>query len=836
MPRCQSLRISRRRVVVASRLFTAAALLFCSACAASAADNAGQLVILPGKIELASSEARLAPLAERVDAVGMAHGHVSKELAWSVDDPKVAVLEDGILRPTGNGTTKLRAKFGNESAEAPVTVRNMDKPFTWSFRNHVESVLAKAGCSTGPCHGAQAGKGGFKISLLGYDSAGDHSVITRQARGRRVVLSDPGHSLLLTKPTGLVPHKGGVRFKDDSIEYRVLAEWIAAGAPAPRDDDPRIERLEILPSQAQLRPGEKQPLLVLAHFTDGRVEDITRWARYTSTNESVNQVSDRGLVSVVGYGEGAITAWYLSKVVVATVAAPYQKEIPAEVFSKAPQRNLIDKLVLEKLKSLNIPPSPPTSDGEFLRRAYLDTIGMLPTVDEVTAFLADKRADKRDRLIESLLHRPEFVDYWSYKWADLLLVNSERLKTSAGEGGDPRSSQMWAYYSWIRRHVEADSPWDAMVRELLTSTGSTLENGAANYFLLHKDPLDLAETTTVAFMGTNINCARCHNHPLEKWTNDQYYQMANMFSRVRIKLTPDGGNVIYAATEGDLVQPLTGKPQPPRPLDGKAVDIDSPADRRVALATWLVGPENPAFARSVTNRVWANFMGIGLVEYVDDMRVTNPATNDKLLSALAHHLVENKYDLKSLMRLILQSATYQRDSRPVPGNEQDRRFYSRYYPRRLMAEVLLDAVSQATGAPTEFKGYPVGWRALQLPDSGVSSYFLETFGRPDRLVTCECERTQEPSMVQVLHISNGETMNNKLQAKGNRIDGWLTAKAKPEQMIEQAYLAALARQPTPQERDKILAVLAESPAAEQRQVIEDLMWGILSSKEFLFNH
>ncbi len=513
------------------------------------------LVLLPAEIKLSGPAACQTLLVERSEG-GRFVGQLTDGVVFESSNPKVAVIKDGQIRPVGNGEATITAKAGDRTTTAKVAVDAMNRPFRWSFRNHVQSVLAKTGCSSGACHGAQAGKNGFKLSLRGYDPDGDFQTITRQARGRRIVPSDPGRSLLLTKPTGAVPHKGGLRFRTDSLEYDVLSEWIAAGTPAPQADDPRLARLEILPASAVLKPEMTQQLIVLAHFTDGHVEDVTRWAKYASTNESVAQIGEEGQVRVMGYGEGAITAWYLSRVVIATVSAPYAKPVPPEVFAQAERRNFIDEMVLAKLASLNIPPSPLAGDGEFLRRAYIDTIGTLPSIEETQAFLADSSADKRDRLIDSLLSRPEFVDYWAYRWSDLLLVNSERLKPPA----------MWAYYSWIRNQVEANTPWDEFARQVVTAKGSTLENGAANYFVLHQDPLEMTETTTLAFLGMSINCARCHNHPLEKWTNDQYYAMANLFARVRLKSAPGEGNaVVFAATDGDLVQPLTGKPQPPTP-------------------------------------------------------------------------------------------------------------------------------------------------------------------------------------------------------------------------------------------------------------------------------
>jgi hypothetical protein len=624
-----------------------------------------------------------------------------------------------------------------------------------------------------------------------------------------------------------------------SLEYKVLSEWIAAGAPGPKSDDPRIERIEVVPEHATLNPGVTQELGVRAHFSDGYVEDVTRWAKYTSANETVSNVGEDGKVTVVGNGEGAITAWYLSRIAIATITVPYTNRIAPAVFAEAKKRSFIDEVALEKLRELNLPPSPRCSDAEFIRRAFLDTSGTLPTADETRAFLAHKSNDKRDRLIDSLLQRPEFVDYWTYKWSDLLLVSSKRLKPAA----------MWSYYRFIHNNVAANTPWDVFVRRIVTAQGSTLENGAGNFYVLHEDPRTMAETTAQAFLGMSVNCAKCHNHPMEKWTNEQYYRFANLFARVRTKTgKEDGDEIIFVADQGDIAQPLTGKAQPPTPLDGKPLPLDDPRDRREALADWLTSRDNPYFARSIVNRIWANFFGVGLVSPVDDLRMTNPASNEKLLSATAKYLADQKFDLKVLMRAILQSETYQRSSEPLPANQADTRFYSRYYPRRLMAEVLLDAYSQVTGVPTGFQvdlrnenrglgeKYPFGFRAIQLPDTKIASYFLKTFGRPDREKTCECERTAEPNVAQVLHIANGDSVNQKLGAKDNVISREIAAKLSPDKLIEDAYLSALSRYPTRTEHEKMLKVFSEAKEDEMRSLVEDMYWALLSSKEFLFNH
>ena len=793
---------------------------------------AESLAVLPAEFTLSGSEARQRILVQAVTD-GRVVGQLTDGVALSSSDAKVVKIEDGFVVPVGNGKATLTAKVGDQSATATVTVEKFEQPHSWSFRNHVQSVLSKSSCNMGSCHGALAGKGGFKLSLRGYDPDSDFRTLTRQARGRRVVPSDPGRSLMLTKPSGAIPHKGGLRFDVDSLEYRVIAEWIAAGHPAPADNDARVKHLEILPTASQQKKGASQQIVVRAHFSDGHVEDVTRWCKFTSANATVASVDDRGLVKIIGSGEGAISAWYLSQNVIATVSSPYETPVDAAVFASAERSNFIDDAVLAQLKSLNIPPSPRCSDSEFLRRAFLDTIGVLPTADEVRALLSDESPDKRDRLVDQLLTRPEFVDYWAYKWSDLLLLSGEKLRPQA----------LKSFYAFIRRNVADNTPWDEFVRQIVLAKGSTFDNGAANFYSLHQDPLDMAETTSMAFLGMSIQCAHCHDHPLEKWTNNDYYGFASLFARVRGKgwggdfRSGDGHRVIFLDDESELIQPRTGKPQPPKPLDGQALSFESVEDRRLAAASWLTSPTNPYFSRAIVNRVWANFFGVGLVEKVDDLRLTNPPSNPELFSALAAFLVsgDRPYDLKKLMRLILTSQSYQRGSQATKGNEPDERFYSRYYPKRLKAEVLLDIMSQVSGSPTPFKDFPAGTRAMQLPDANIASEFLKTFGRPERILTCECERSDEPSMTQVLHILNGETLLQKLEAKDNRLSKQLEANLPPEQLADELFLAALSRFPTDRERQKMSEILSVASPEERRLSVEDLYWSVLSSKEFLFN-
>jgi hypothetical protein len=822
--------------------------LMAEAAHAELATTSMQIVILPGNIHLTRPHATQTVLVQRV-IDGTNRGECQQPIEWTSSDEQIVRMQEGVAVPVGNGQATLTARVDEQTATARVVVQGVDQPDVWEFRRHVIPVLSKVGCNAGACHGALAGKGGFKLSLNGYDPAGDYDTITRHARGRRIELGDPGRSLLLTKPTGVVAHRGGLKLDPESDDYRVLADWIVSGAIGPTDEDPVLERIEVLPAAVLLRPGESQRMIVRAFYRDGRVEDVSKWAKFTSTETSVAHVDSQGRVTVRGRGEGAIVVWFSSQIVLAHVTSPFEHQVSSDGEANTPERNFIDQRVNEKLRQLNLAASPRCNDSTFVRRAFIDTTGTLPTVKETVAFLDDPSPDKRDRLIDALLQRKEYVDYWSYRWSDVLLINGKRLRPPAVK----------AYYQWIRQHVEQNTPWDQIVRELVTTSGSNLQRGEANFYALHTSPEEMAENVCQAFLGLSIGCAKCHNHPLEKWTNDQYYAMANLFARVRAKgwggaRSGDGQRTLLVARHGELTQPRTGHPQPPTPLDGQPLEFDDPGDRRIPLADWLTSPENPYFTRSIVNRVWHAYFGVGLVESVDDLRISNPASNEPLLEELCLYLVENKYDLQALMRLILQSETYQRTSESVAANEEDRRYYSRCYPRRLMAEVLLDAISQVTEVPTPFnkiaydgadveetKVYPIGTRAIQLQDAAVQSRFLAMFGRNQRDIVCECQRTSQPSMVQVLNINNGETINQKLRAEKSRVAQLLKSKTPDAQIIADAYLRAFSRRPTEQEQDSLLQLLAEAGAVtaspqERHEIIEDLYWSLLSSREFLFQH
>jgi hypothetical protein len=793
--------------------------------------------IYPESIALSGQRARQQIVVQAYHADGYSEDITSKAKIVP-DRPELIRVDSHIVVPTSSGTTILKAEFEGLIGTADVLTQNIEKTPEWNFRNHVMPVLTKSGCNMGACHGAAAGKNGFKLTLRGFDPEMDYLVLTRESEGRRISTQEPGKSLLLLKATLSVPHGGGRRFGPDSVEYQILSQWISEGTRPPQPGDRRIQKIGIQPSLAKVRSGAKQQLIVDAYFNDGAIEDVTRWTRFETTNSSTAVVDERGLVELKGNGEASITAMFLSKVAVATLMVPYPNQIDPVLFSRALKNNYIDEWVLQKLELLNIEPSGPSSDGEFIRRASLDATGTLPAAGQAKEFLVSQDVNKRQKLIDQLLHSNAYADYWAYKWSDLLLL-SDNKALNQNKKVNP-SAVRW-FYEWIRECVQQNKPWDKMVRELLVSAGSSREDGALNFYQLHKDPISLTENTTVAFMGLRLTCARCHNHPLEKWTQVDYFKMANLFARVRQKNGDVPGEIIvYDDISGDIIHPRLNRALPPAPLDGKELSLSSTRERREYLANWLTSPDNPAFARTIVNRVWANFMGRGLANPVDDIRSTNPPSNEPLMEALVKDFVAHGYDVKYLAGTIMNSATYQRSWKTNPSNQNDDRYVSHYLSKRLSAEVILDAVSQVTESPTAYAGYPLGTRALQLPDTSVTSYFLDVFGRPQRAATCECERDSQPNLRQALHVINGETMNRKLAAEGGLIDNAITRNTPLGTFVEQLYLAAYSRYPKDSEKMEILKTMEESmqsgdPGA-RRQVLEDFAWAMLTSKEFVFNH
>ena len=806
--------------------------------------SAADLRIAPDTVPLVGPTASQQLLVLEV-ADGRATGDRTGIAKFASDKPTIATVDaEGIVRPVGNGDATITATVNGKTTTAKVQVSKATDPAAVSFLNHVQPTLTRTGCNSGACHGALAGKGGFKLSLRGYDPASDHFTLTRQALARRVDTASPTESLLLTKATRTIPHAGGTRFDDESDHYRVLRNWIAAGAPGPSSTDAKLVRIEVFPKAALLKPADVLRVVVRAAYSDGSFADVTGLAKFVSSEDRVATVDEDGIITVAGNGEVGIAAIFSTQVAVVTVTSPYATKPADAAFAQSPRLNIIDDHVLTKLRLLNLPPSPQATDAEFIRRVYLDVCGILPTPEEVTAFLTDSVPNKRERLIAALLTRPEYVDYWAHKWSDLLLVSTRKLPEPA----------MWSMYRTVRRAVADNRPWDQFARDILTVSGSTLNHGGGSYFVMHKDVPELAESTALAFLGMSIGCAKCHNHPLEKWTQDQYWAFANLFSRVGLK---DGGRpgevIVQSLPSGEALHLRTGTPMPPTPLDGQPLALDSADDRRRYFADWLTKPENPFFAKAVVNRVWRSLMGRGLVEAEDDLRDTNPPTNRELLDALTADFLAHQFDMKHLIHTIVNSAAYQRSSKPLPENAADDRFYSRYLLRRLPAEVILDAYSDVLGVPTAFTqqslgpsggtkastSYPAGTRAVQLPDSLLISRFLDAFGRPAREQTCSCERSEEASVTQALHLNNGQTLNDKLRDPKSRASVWLAEKLPDDVIVDRLCLLALSRMPTAKEKAIFVTSLAEAGktgAESRRAAMEDLFWALLTSREFLFNH
>jgi hypothetical protein len=715
-----------------------------------------------------------------------------------------------------------------------------------SFVNDVVPIFTRYGCNQGACHGKGAGQNGFRLSLRGYAPEQDHAWLTREYFGRRISLVDPPSSTLLRKPAGLAMHEGGKLFAPGDRAYNMLLAWIRADAPGPRKTDPTLRTLTVSPSHLTIQPNQTAQLRVEATYFDGSRRDVTWLSKFDSNDPGMTTIDAAGRARVHRHGETALRVMFQTEVAVVVVTSPYDQPVAPDRLRQ--RNNFIDDHVFAKLAELRIETSDLCSDVEFLRRAYLDTIGVLPTPAEVRAFLADTGPDKRNRLIDSLLARPEFVDHWALFLGDLFQNRKERDHDVRGTKG------VRAFHAWLRKQVAVNRPWDQLARDVLLAKGNSTDNPAVGYFIVtvgeHGDPShsEVVDSVAQAFLGTRIGCARCHNHPLERYTQDDFYHFAGFFSRIKLDrkeskkgptvlrvLGADGKEPHLAKQRVGVGQPRTGVFLEPRPLDRSATPAIKPGDDpRLVLANWITDPKNEAFAGAMVNRIWRHYLGVGLVEPVDDLRASNPPTNPDLWKALCREFVRSKYDMKHLMRLILQSRTYQLSSSTRAANAKDSRFYSHFYARRLPAEVLLDALSAATGVPDRFAGYPVGIRAGQLPDPGLRSYFLTLFGRSDRVTACACERNGEVTMPQLLHLQNGDSVIVKIRAMDSRLTRMLIAKKPNAEIIDELFLATLSRLPTEANRAAVVRSLAETDRRDE--VFRDLFWALVNSKEFCFNH
>jgi hypothetical protein len=699
-----------------------------------------------------------------------------------------------------------------------------------SFRTQVIPALSRAGCNMGACHGTPTGKGGFRLSLRGYLPEQDHATIARESGGRRAQPLDPDASLLLQKPLGEVAHEGGVKLVRGSIEHRVIRDWIAAGMP----DDPGAPRpvaLSLSPGPRVMeQPESTQPVSVTARYADGTERDVTALCYFDSSRPQVATIGPDAVARFHATGEVAIVAHFLD--LVATVRFTLLAPAPDFIATAVPDDHPIDRAVFEKLNQMRIPPSGGITDDAFLRRVTIDLIGRLPTPDEVQAFRDAPFADRRERLIDDLLDRDEFTDFWTMKLADVLRSNGRLLQ--------PKGAA--AFHRWVRAAVASRRPLDAMARDLLTAEGSSFADPAASYYRIARDPEAAVETTAQLFLGIRIQCAKCHNHPFERWTQDDYYGFAAFFGGIGHKKGPQPGEeIIFATGDGTIRQPRSGAVMPPRAPGGpgpEAGAATTPTERRAWLASWLTGPENPFFARGLANRVWYHLAGRGVVEPVDDFRDSNPACNDELLDALATELRRSGYDLRSLLRFIATSRTYQRSAKSVPGNDLDEPYFAHAMLRPLPAEVLLDAIGQVTGSPTVFDGLPPGTRAVQLPDGKIENAFLKSFGKPARELACECERETGSNLSQALQLIGGATVQAKLRDDDGRIARLARSDASPEAIVRELYLAALARDPEPTELAAARSHLDHASATPRarREAIEDVAWALLNAQEFLFQH
>jgi len=737
-------------------------------------------------------------------------------------DPPIASIKNGFLAPLADGKANLTVIYRSRAVKIPVQVSDAQKVLPLSFRNDVMAVISRAGCNTGKCHGAASGKDGFRLSLFGYDPEGDYFRITREMGGRRLNLASPENCLLLNKSTGRVPHTGGMRVEPDSESYKILTTWLDQSAPTDPAESRVLVGIDVYPKEAVFaKPGFKHRLVVRARYSDGTDLDVTRFSVFVGNNESAAKVGESGLLTATGPGEAFIMARFdkftEGSAIIVRSGKPFEKSVD-------PKAGEIDNLVLAKLDKLHIRPSGLCDDETFLRRAYIDLIGLLPSETEYDSFMADQSVDKREKLVDKLISRPDFGDLWAMKWAELF-----QIRTTNGISDKALKS----YDGWLRSRISKGESIDSIVRELIPAVGGSFDNPPVNYFQTETSPQILAENVAQVFLGTRIQCAQCHNHPFDRWTMDDYYGFAAFFSRVGYKGAMDPRELtIFNTSEGGISHPVTSKSVKPKFLGGDEAKIPPGTDYRNVLSTWLTTPDNPAFARNFGNIVWAHFFGIGIVEPVDDSRVSNPPSNPQLLDLLARKAVEYRFDVKRLAREICLSKTYQRQTSRNETNLLDNRNFSRQTARRMRAEILLDCINQVTGTTDSYRGLPEGGRAIRIPDGAAQNYFLSTFGRSERETACTCNVKNSPTLSQALHLLNGETTGGKISS-GTVVPKLVQQLGDPNAVATALYLRCLGRRPSRSESEKIKAALAQS--GDPQIGLEDLFWALLNTNEFLFN-
>lgn len=794
-------------------------------------------VVTPPTVDLAGNFAQVQLVVQQPPEsglIGLDSPDLTRAATYTSAHPEIAKVEpNGRVSAVTNGTTEIVIHAGEQSVRIPVTVTGVVENPSVPFKQFVSPVLSHSGCNQGACHASQFGKGGFVLSVVGFDPDKDWSSITRDRSGRRVNPMEPEESLLLKKPLMSVAHGGGQRLIKNSLDHQILLAWLRSGATAPKADEPDVVRLEVYPQQRLASVGQSQQLRIMAEYKTGLRRDVTGLAKFDSLDEAAVAVTPDGLVKVIGQGQAPVMIRFEGQAAISMIVSPYG---PTPDLANWINYNFVDELAAKKFVELGIEPSPVCDDATFLRRAYVDAVGTLPSPEEAVAFIDSPDPLKREKLVDELLgltgdptrdtHNDQYAALWTLKWSDLL------RNTSEGGGNNQR---MWAMHNWIKEQFRTNRPFDQFVRELITAKGSIFSSGPAVYFQINSNPPDLAETTAQLFLGTRLACAKCHHHPFEKYSQADYYSFAAFFSRVGVKSSQEfglfgGETVVVVQNGGEVSHPKTGQILKPKPLDGP--EMDDPLDRRRPLAAWLTSRENKEFSRSVVNRYVAFLLGRGLVEPVDDMRATNPPTNPELLDQLARHFTESGFNIKQLMRAIMTSRLYQLESQPTLANAGDEKFYSHFHVKRLGAEPLMDAIDSVTGVPTKFKSLPAGTRAIELPDAEYPDYFLNVFGKPRRVSVCECERVPDENLSQALHTLNGDFLMGKIADKTGRLSKEIEAKKTDDEIITEIYLRALSRRPSDSEVATSRQFVSETP--NRQEILEDLLWSVMNSKQFLF--
>ena len=750
----------------------------------------------------------------------------------SSDVAIVTVDSTGLIQAQANGTAEIRIEVGQWSTTIAVTVAGVEVSPKVDFDFSVRPILSKAGCNMGACHASQHGKGGFVLSVFGFDSRIDYKGIVKDELERRVDFIEPTNSLFLLKPTMKAPHGGGRRLKEGTVMYNTLVDWLKSGAPAPSSEPNEVVSIEVFPKRRVATVGSKQQLRVVALYKDDTIRDVTQLARYDSLDEGMLAVTGSGQITANGQGQAGVMVRFEGKAEICMVTTPYS-ESPELTDWK--NNNFIDEYAIAKFAELGIAPSAICDDATFVRRAYLDAIGSLPTPEEVTAFVSKEDPAKREKLIDQLLgltgdpmldiYNDRYSAYWTLKWSDLIRNSTDNL----GEQG------MWALHNWIRESFRVNKGMDTFVKEIITAKGSLYMNGPANYYQINSNPTALTEATSQLFMGIRLECAKCHHQPFESFSQADYYGMAAFFSRVGTKNSEEFGlfgreRVVIVQPSGEARHPRTGKNMVPTVLHGQ--EMEHPLDRRIPLAKWLASPDNPWFAKSIVNRYMSYLLGRGLVEPVDDLRSTNPATNEEMFEALATHLEDSQYDVKQLVKVIMNSRLYQLSSQPTELNKAAGKFYAFYKVKRIAAEPLLDAINTATDTTVKFTNLPLGTRAIELPDTNYNNYFLKTFGKPRRVSVCECERAPDENLAQALHTLNGDTINSKIEAKDGRLNKLIAAEKTDDEIIAALFVATWSRTPTNEELAVCKEIVAE--AGQRNEGLGDVLWALINAKEFIY--